>query len=146
MFTKFTVTSCWAKTCLVSGLGSVCSWGKRLIFSSTGTKKDEVTLNEENQASDSTTHLPSDRLRAGADRTFFFIGREPDKGRVLGGATERKWYNRKLFWTVQQQKDAELFVWLTFEMLCVKFNLFMFYNKALRQLKYNHHRQYPLFH
>lgn len=85
MFTEFTVMSCWAKICRVSGLVSMFM---------RKTNKDEVTLNEsitneENQASNSTTHLPSDRLRAGAVRTFFFIGREPDKGRVLGGATER---------------------------------------------------------
>lgn len=33
--------------------------------------------------------LPRDRLSTGATRTFFFLGRDPDKGRLLGGATDR---------------------------------------------------------
>lgn len=34
--------------------------------------------------------LPNDRLSAGATRTFLLLGRDPDKGRLLGGggATE----------------------------------------------------------
>ncbi len=34
--------------------------------------------------------LPKDRLSAGATKIFFFFGRDPDKARLLGGATDRK--------------------------------------------------------
>lgn len=34
--------------------------------------------------------IPKDRLRAGATRTFFFVGCNPDKNRLLGGATHKK--------------------------------------------------------
>ncbi len=53
----------------------------------------QVTFTETPQTKkrpDQNTFLPKDRLRAGATRTFFFIGRDPDKARLLGGATDRK--------------------------------------------------------
>lgn len=34
--------------------------------------------------------VPSDTLSAGATRTFFFLGRDPDNVRLVGGATGRK--------------------------------------------------------
>jgi len=38
--------------------------------------------------------LPNDRLRVGATRTFFFMGRGADKARLLGGAANRKCRHR----------------------------------------------------
>lgn len=53
----------------------------------------QVTFTETPQTQnllDQNTFLPKDRLRAGATRTFFFIGRDPVRARLLGGATDRK--------------------------------------------------------